>query len=323
MHDVNRVRDPTTESPCPEMESSARERGGAAHRFGQRQRDARSSSDTAAIRVSSAPLNSIQGGPMLALSLALLLISPPAAPSHEASLKTRLNVEDYLDWEQVSDPRISPDGARILYTRQWVNRMEDKWDSAIWIMNADGSKNRFLVEGSGARWSPDGTRIAYLAEGAPKGMQLFTRWMDAEGGTSQISRLDEPPSNFKWSPDGRSIAFTMVVPKKDNWKIDMPEAPKGSKWTDPPRLIETRNFRADRQGFLKEGFTHIFVVTADGGTPRQITEGSWNVGGRPEGLPFALSIDWTRDGREIVFDGLKQSDAENRYRESHIYAVDV
>src|SRR5262245_20910734 len=111
---------------------------------------------------------------------AILVVSALAAPSTGTSVKSRLNVEDYLDWEQVSDPQIAPDGSRILYTRQWVNRMDDRWDSSIWIMNADGSKNRRLVEGSNARWSPDGTRIAYLAEAEQKLTQIFVRWMDSE-----------------------------------------------------------------------------------------------------------------------------------------------
>ena len=58
-------------------------------------------------------------------------------------------------------------------------------------MNADGSKNRFLVRGSGARWSPTGDRIVYTAQGEPRGSQIFVRYMDAEGATSQITRVDE------------------------------------------------------------------------------------------------------------------------------------
>ena len=79
----------------------------------------------------------------------------------------RLTTDLYLEWERVSDPRISPDGTQIIYTRQWVDKMHDRWESALWIMNADGTRNRFLTEGSSARWSPDGTRILFLKEGDP------------------------------------------------------------------------------------------------------------------------------------------------------------
>src|SRR5258707_14925536 len=79
-----------------------------------------------------------------------------------------LKVEDYLNYETVADPQISPDGAQIVYTRRWVNQNDDKMEASLWVMNADGSKNRFLTKGSDAEWSPDGTRIAYIAEGDPK-----------------------------------------------------------------------------------------------------------------------------------------------------------
>jgi hypothetical protein len=48
----------------------------------------------------------------------------------------------------VSSPQISPDGARIVYTRQQANKIEDRWDSSLWIVNTDGSQHRFLAKGS-------------------------------------------------------------------------------------------------------------------------------------------------------------------------------
>jgi len=130
--------------------------------------------------------------PALLLSL---LLAPGIVAAQETGSDTLLTVEHYLDWEQASDPQISPDGAQIVYTRRWVNKLEDKWESALWIMSADGSHQRFLIKGSSARWSPDGTRIAYLADGEPKGTQVFVRWMDAEGAVTQITRVEETPAD--------------------------------------------------------------------------------------------------------------------------------
>ncbi len=119
----------------------------------------------------------------------------------------RITLAAYLDLEDVQDPKLSPDGKQIIYTRRWVDKLNDKWESSLWIVNADGTRNRFLTNGSGAEWSPDGTRIAYLATGQPSGTQVFVRWMDAEGAASQVTRLTETPSDLDWSPDGRSIAY--------------------------------------------------------------------------------------------------------------------
>ena len=156
--------------------------------------------------------------------------------------------------------------------------MEDKWESALWILNADGSQHRFLVKGSAARWSPDGKRLLYLAEGEPKGAQLFVRWVDADGPATQITHVVEAPRNARWSPDGKSIAFSMFVADQEKWTISMPTEPKGAKWTPAPRVVGTMHYRQDQVGFLEDGFTHLFVVPAEGGTPRQLTTGKWSVG---------------------------------------------
>src|SRR5436190_21991820 len=113
------------------------------------------------------------------LALAVpLFVGASALTAQERRSDTLFTVEKFLDLEQVADPQISPDGSQIVYTRRFVNKLEDRFDGALWIMNADGTKNRFLTKGSTARWSPDGTRIAYVNTGEPRGNQIFVRWMD-------------------------------------------------------------------------------------------------------------------------------------------------
>ena len=260
----------------------------------------------------------------LAILLGVVVRCAPQLRAQETASDTLLTVNHYLEWERVSDPQISPDGSQIVYARSRVNQLEDRWDSELWLMNADGSKPRFLVKGSNARWSPDGARIAYLADGEPKGTQIFVRWMDAEGATSQVTRLTETPTGLRWSPDGRAIAFVMLVPEQETWSISMPTPPEGAKWTEPPRMISRTHYRQDRVGFQKEGFTHLFVVPADGGTARQLTRGTWNVGARFSGISFAgPDVSWTADGKTIVFDGVRDEANPDRYAESYLYAVDV
>ena len=226
----------------------------------------------------------------------------------------KLQLDQFFDIESVSNPRISPDGTQIVYTRGWVDRVNDRRSSALWIMNADGSKNRFLTNGSGAIWSPDGTRIAFTRDGEPNGSQIWVRWIDAEGATTQITHLEQNPSNLVWTPDGKSIAFTMLVPKRETWPIKMPARPEGAKWTEAPRIVESLTYRADRQGFIEQGLTQIFIVPAEGGTERLITDGQYN---------YAGEFGFTKDGKEIVLSTGRGKDWEREYRQSDVYALNV
>ena len=111
------------------------------------------------------------------LALLLFVAAGSLAGAQEKRSDTLLTVDHYLDLEQVGDPQISPDGKQIVYTRRYVNKIDDRWDAALWIMNADGSHNRMLGKGASPVWSPDGTRIAFLKEGEPRGTQIFVRFM--------------------------------------------------------------------------------------------------------------------------------------------------
>ncbi len=251
----------------------------------------------------------------LSLFFALLLVFSASATAQQA-MRT-LELETSLEMETVSNPQIAPDGSQIIYTRGWVDKVNDSRESSLWIMNADGSKNRHLVEGSNASWSPDGTRIVYTTKGEPRGTQIFVRWMDDEGAVTQITRLEERPSGIRWSPDGGWIAFTMMVPSEEAWKVKLPGKPEGAKWTKSPRVIDRLYYRRDRVGYLEDGYRHIFILPAEGGTPRQITSGDYHHGG---GFNSG-NLEWTPDGEYIVFSGLRQEDAEYQWRESEIYAV--
>jgi dipeptidyl aminopeptidase/acylaminoacyl peptidase len=255
--------------------------------------------------------------------LALLAILLPAAASVPVAAQEivqrndRLMLADFLDWSTVSDPQVSPDGRHVIYTRGWVDKLNDARKSSLHIMNADGSRPRALLEGSSARWSPDGTRIAYLAQGEPRGTQVWVRWMDAEGASTQVTRLAEAPGGIAWSPDGQWIAFRMMVPRSSGWRAESQASalrPRGATWTAAPRVVESLVYRRDGQGFIAEGTFQLFVVRADGGTPRQVSTGDWDVG----------TPTWSPDGRTIYFSsGPRVEDAEYQWRESEVFALDV
>ena len=248
---------------------------------------------------------------LLPTLLAAFLLPTALAAQNEPG--GTLKLVTYLDWEWVANPQLSPDGSQIIYTRSWVDRINDRRDSEVYIMNSDGSRKRRLTEGSSPKWSPSGDRILFTRGSDDEGTQIFVRWMDAEGAETQVTHLENGPGNVEWSPDGTRIAFSMSVDSDHPWPISVPGRPDGAKWTEAPKVVDRLYYRRDRRGYIDEGYTHLFVVPADGGTARQLTDGDWNHNG----------VTWTPDGAEILFTSLRVEDAEHEWRQSDIYSVNV
>lgn len=230
--------------------------------------------------------------------------------------KARLSLDHYKDYEWTSNPTISPDGKQILYSRSWINLVDDKRETDQWIMNSDGSLNRFFLHGSNGKWSPDGTKIAFTKEGEPDGTQIFVKYLGVEGEPTQITKLEKSPSSIEWSPDSRYIAFIMHVDAEPALKPSgLPSAPKGAKWTEAPRVIDQVDYTQDRVGFLDRGFRQLFIVPASGGTARQITSGELD--------DISGGIAWTKDSKSILFSSYQYPDADYARGQSNLYSVDI
>jgi dipeptidyl aminopeptidase/acylaminoacyl peptidase len=229
---------------------------------------------------------------------------------------TRFRPLDVFDLEWAEDPQIAPDGARVVYVRRFMDVMRDQRRAQLWIVQADGSGQRPIEAGDRdcgmPRWSPDGGRLLYVCRHGSQA-QIFVRWMDT-GQTAVITRLVQSPGNATWSPDGRQIAFTMRVPEDARPLAPMPKAPAGAEWAPPPRVIDKVVYRVDGAGYLEPGFTHLFVVPADGGSPRQLTSGAFHHDGAPS---------WTPDGRRVIISANRQPDWEHEPQGSELFEVDV
>jgi len=74
-------------------------------------------------------------------------------------------------------------------------------------------------------------------------------------------------------------------------------------------------------GFLEDGHTHLFVVSADGGAPRQITNAKWSAGAGE--LRNAVLMDWTPDSKAIVFEADRTAEADLHYHTSQLLVADI
>ena len=230
--------------------------------------------------------------------------------------KLKLSLDHYKNYEWTSNPTISPNGEQILYSRSWINLIDDKRETYLWIMNKNGSTNRFFLNGSNGKWSPDGSKIAFIKKGEPNGTQIFIKYLGVEGEPTQITKLEKSPSSMEWSPDGKFIAFLMHVSSEAALDpIGVPERPKGATWTKGPQVIDQVDYSQDRVGFLERGFRQIFVVPSEGGTARQITFGEFD--------DISGGISWLKDSESIVFSSYQKEDAEYARGQSNLYSVNI
>ena len=251
-----------------------------------------------------------------AVVAALLVVACRSVTAADFSEARRLHSIDVFQLEYADDVQISPDGSHIVYVRVSHDIMTDRTRRNLWIVDVDGRNNRPLRSEarnfSQPRWSPDGTRIAYVsaADGSP---QLYVRWMDS-GQTALLTNLVEPPDSIAWSPDGKTIAFTQFVPLSKPPLARPPDKPEGAQWAPPVKVIDTVQYRADGAGYLESGFQHIFIVSAEGGTPRQLTDGEFDDNG-----PLSFSP----DGQRIWFSANRNPDWEREPQNSDVYVVDL
>ena len=230
--------------------------------------------------------------------------------------KTRLSLDHYKNYEWTSNPMLSPDGEQILYSRTWINLTDDKRETDLWIMNSDGTSNRFFSKGSNAKWSSDGSKIAFTKEGKPNGTQIFVKHMDIQSEPTQITKLEKSPSSMEWSPDGKYIAFIMHVSSEPALTPkEVPSQPKGASWTKAPRVIDQVDYSQDRVGFIERGYRQLFIVPTDGGTARQITFGKYD--------DVSNSIAWSKSSKSIVFSSYQKPDAAYSRGHSNLYSVNI
>jgi len=188
-----------------------------------------------------------------------------------------------MQYDQIADTEISPDGNRVAYVvREAVmDKTTSTFRQHIYVAAVDGSLDVQYTRGEHSnwspKWSPSGDRLAFLStrrQGPPQVYMMRTNGGEAYAVTDAETGVSE----FQWGPDGDRIAYTMTDPKSK---------------AERQREREKRDVNLVNEEFRYDHLYTTEVKPADDTTrsAQRLTEGDFHV----------TDFDWAPDGSAIAF----------------------
>ena len=232
-------------------------------------------------------------------------------------------VEDLYRLRFAHRVALSPDGTRVAFTLMEPDEGTNRNRYSLLVTAAEGGDAVGIVDGQPADpspdWSPDGTRLAFVARDS--GTAQLWVWDASRADARQITSGEHPVSGPCWSPDGTRLAYLSRVPSLPApWRpVDFDDP------SDAPKVITRARYKFDGMGWFDQSRSQVFVVSADGGAPRQLTHGATGVfhpiwtaeRGMPLGGPA-----WSHDGTRLAFVTSTEDD-ERRDGRCDVWTVQV
>jgi len=223
---------------------------------------------------------------------------------------------------RVGSPVLSSDGEKVLYAVTYVGIEENKTNTELFIMNADGSDNKQITKTpkseANAVWLENGKKIAFLKADENGNTQIFV--MNADGSkVKQISSFEQGIDGFKFSPNEQKIAFVAEVKSGNRTSDIYPDLPKAT-----GRIVNNLMYKHWNEWV--ETIPHIFVADYKNNELQNITD---ILEGEPYEAPMKPfggieQFDWHPDGQKIAYSSKKKTGVDYaRSTNSDIYLYDI
>ena len=223
--------------------------------------------------------------------------------------KRPIRIGDLYKFRVPSEPSVSPNGKRVVFTVERMDKEDNKYYRNIHIVETNGRNKKQLTFGRwndhSPEWSSNGTTIAFVSKRETTN-QIWLLSMDG-GESMPLTRLPRGAvSHIRWSPDGKNILF-LFHPLGKEVKVDREGKPEIPAY----RHIKDIWYRLDGEGYFDSENTHVWVANTRSGAAKQLVTGDYD----------DLYPCWSPNGSEIAFVSLRESDWRFRPEEQEIYRV--
>ena len=217
----------------------------------------------------------------------------------------RMTPEALWAMGRIGGMAVSPDGTKVAYTVSYYSVPQNKSNSEVFVMNADGSDNQQVTHTpkgeSNVVWTKDG-KLRFLSSESGSS-QIWE--MNADGsGRKQLTNYDGDIEGFSFSPDESKVLFVSQVKTVDSTADKYPDLPKAT-----GRIITDLMYKHWDE----------WVTTAPHPFVADFNNGLENITDILEGEPYESpmkpfggmeQLAWSPDGKQIAYTCRKKTGLE-------------